>query len=490
MGSLFTLVGESAYTPKQVLPHDNTTVNYDQGQNGVASNDQLAGQMAGMIPGVQRQAAPQANQTPMGPTAQTHAATGNASTAPTSNAYLGALNGTNGYLQNQMTGTGPSVAETQLQQGEQNQVANQLAVLGSQRGGSSNALAARGAADQSAASLNALNQNAATARIAEQNNAANTLSSNELNASGQTNAANQFNATQNQNMSLANLGAVNTANAANANAANAQNLQQGSMNQQTDMQNLAAKLSQEGMNNQQIDALLQGQMAANQSNMNYNLGQNNQIIGSQEALNNLQWNQTQAYSNAATGTWNDTMSTAMDMGSLSDVNVKTGVSGGNAMMGSYLDSLEKQGAPNTTPSSGQPLMPAPAAPKSSSAGGGGGMSSMMSMFGGGGSGGGGIMSDEDTKTDISKAGDLLDHLQAYSYHYKQSVEGEQGAPPGEHVGIMAQDLQKSDEGKDLVMKGEDGVLRVPYGSPRMQEVLLAGQAYLNSRMNKIEGKRS
>ncbi len=170
-------------------------------------------------------------------------------------------------LQNQANGGGVSAADLQLKQGQDQQVASQLAMLGSQRGGAMNAgLAQNAAATQSAqaqAQLNAQmgvqraqetqaaqqalgnvagtargqsqNYNTAQAGLAQQNvlanqNAANNMAQFNTANEQQANLANaqlmqgnsQFNAGNSQAMNLANMNAVNSMG--QYNATNAQNM--------------------------------------------------------------------------------------------------------------------------------------------------------------------------------------------------------------------------------------------------------------------------
>jgi hypothetical protein len=110
--------------------------------------------------------------------------------------------------------------------------------------------------------------------------------------------------------------------------------------------------------------------------------------------------------------------------------------------------------------------------------GGGGMGSMMGGMGGGGGGmsggmptsvggasgmyggSGAMFSDRRLKTDIkpvdpAKLAELKKHLKAYSYKYLNTEHGE-----GERIGVMAQDLQKSELGRSIVFKDNDGNLKI------------------------------
>lgn len=112
------------------------------------------------------------------------------------------------------------------------------------------------------------------------------------------------------------------------------------------------------------------------------------------------------------------------------------------------------------------------------------------ILGGVGAAGAALFSDKKLKTDIEdgdqKVESFLDAMKAYSYKYKPSVEGKKGAPKGEHVSPMAQDLEKSEVGKDMVEDTPEGKV-VDYG--RGFGAMLAAQANLHERLKKLEGKK-
>lgn len=96
-----------------------------------------------------------------------------------------------------------------------------------------------------------------------------------------------------------------------------------------------------------------------------------------------------------------------------------------------------------------------------------------------------VLSDERAKENIH-AGDkdiksFLDALQAKSYTYKDASQP--GASPGAHTSVMAQDLEKSSVGKQMVMETPQGKM-VDYakGLP----AILAAQAQLNKRLEALE----
>lgn len=101
--------------------------------------------------------------------------------------------------------------------------------------------------------------------------------------------------------------------------------------------------------------------------------------------------------------------------------------------------------------------------------------------------GGFASSDEKLKTkkqDAKKqAQELLDKLSAKKFQYKKGVQGEESGK--DTFGIMAQDLEKSEIGKTLVVETPQGKAvdtRKGFGA------VLAAQAELNKRLKKLEKK--
>lgn len=94
------------------------------------------------------------------------------------------------------------------------------------------------------------------------------------------------------------------------------------------------------------------------------------------------------------------------------------------------------------------------------------------------------MSDERTKENVQKVDtkELLDKLSAVAYNYKKD------ATKDKKVGVMAQDLEKSELGKTLVVEDENGVKG--YDKDKALSAALAALADLNKRLNKLEGKKN
>lgn len=94
-------------------------------------------------------------------------------------------------------------------------------------------------------------------------------------------------------------------------------------------------------------------------------------------------------------------------------------------------------------------------------------------------------SDKDIKKDIkpNDAKDFLDKLKAYDYNYKNPEKP--GQSEGRKTGVMAQDLEKSKMGKQMVEDTPEGKMvnmAEGYGA------VLAAQANLNKRLKEIESK--
>jgi hypothetical protein len=98
---------------------------------------------------------------------------------------------------------------------------------------------------------------------------------------------------------------------------------------------------------------------------------------------------------------------------------------------------------------------------------------------------GSIFSDENAKENVQsseKIGAFVNALNEYDYSYKKDVPGVGGQS---RTGVMAQDIAKSDLGKEMVSKDEaTGYLKVD--TDKALQAALAGLAYLNK---KIEGKK-
>lgn len=105
-------------------------------------------------------------------------------------------------------------------------------------------------------------------------------------------------------------------------------------------------------------------------------------------------------------------------------------------------------------------------------------------------------SDENMKKDIKPTNQdgnklvesFMDALKSYNYKYKEDAEGAAGKknPKGEVTSVMAQDLEKSDLGKQMVQDTPSGKI-VDYAQGMAP--LFAAIAELNERTKKLEVKK-
>jgi len=96
-----------------------------------------------------------------------------------------------------------------------------------------------------------------------------------------------------------------------------------------------------------------------------------------------------------------------------------------------------------------------------------------------------MASDEDVKTARADApmGEFLGPLEAETWEYRDKERHGYGR----HTGPMAQHLQKSAVGSELVSPDERGVLRVDYDPKRVGPIMLSALGHLNDRIEKLEG---
>jgi hypothetical protein len=100
-----------------------------------------------------------------------------------------------------------------------------------------------------------------------------------------------------------------------------------------------------------------------------------------------------------------------------------------------------------------------------------------------------MFSDRRAKEKVKKADDdiddLLSKLKAYKYEYTSDAKakGKEKAPPGKHVSVMAQDLEKSKAGKALIEKHESGYKAVNYA--KALPVMLAGLGRLHAKVSSL-----
>jgi hypothetical protein len=98
-----------------------------------------------------------------------------------------------------------------------------------------------------------------------------------------------------------------------------------------------------------------------------------------------------------------------------------------------------------------------------------------------------MASDRNLKTDIKEAGrdidELLSTIKPYAYRYTDEKHGK-----GERIGIMAQDLQRSKRGRELVT-GLPGGEGLGVDVNKALSATLAGLARVNERLSAVEGRR-
>jgi len=100
-----------------------------------------------------------------------------------------------------------------------------------------------------------------------------------------------------------------------------------------------------------------------------------------------------------------------------------------------------------------------------------------------------IVSDPKKKDDVDEAVEnklrgFLDSLTAYEYEYVDPSKP--GRAPGRHTSVMADDLERTPMGKRMVVDTPDGKM-VDYA--RGFGVMLAAQASINERLERLEGKK-
>lgn len=102
---------------------------------------------------------------------------------------------------------------------------------------------------------------------------------------------------------------------------------------------------------------------------------------------------------------------------------------------------------------------------------------MMGGFGG--------MSDKNLKTDIKSfdSKEFLDSLDSYTYKFKNPAQ--LGAAEGQRYGVMAQDLEKTDAGKSIVVDTRKGKM---VDAAQGFGLVLASLSDINKRLDKLEEK--
>jgi hypothetical protein len=123
----------------------------------------------------------------------------------------------------------------------------------------------------------------------------------------------------------------------------------------------------------------------------------------------------------------------------------------------------------------------------------GSLAASAAKVAGGGGGAAGANSDVSLKENMNqseKSGsemveEFLNALKSYTYNYKDKENNGQKNPDGKVTSVMAQDLEKSKLGKQMVTEGPEGKM-VDYGQGMAP--LFAAIAELNQRTKKLEKK--
>jgi hypothetical protein len=99
-------------------------------------------------------------------------------------------------------------------------------------------------------------------------------------------------------------------------------------------------------------------------------------------------------------------------------------------------------------------------------------------------------SDERVKNDVrdgdADVRDLFGSLAAKTYRYSDDIVSSGEVTGGDRLGILAQDLERTDLGRSLVREGDDGVKRVDVG--QLAGALAAAVASQQKRLDRMEAK--
>lgn len=466
------------------------------------------------------------------------------------NSQLGLVNN----LQNTIAGNGPSLATSQLNNANAAAAASRMAANASQRGYGNSAATNRQAAYQQGAANQNNAMQSAQVRIQEQQNAQQALgqvlnsgrqqdigvNTSQGQLAQQTNLANQDaqNQFQLQNaqfqqqanvanqqyqnqFNLANTGAQNqfqlqntqnqqAVNELNANSANQfgkynmdannQFLLQKAQNQQsTNLANQEASLRQQGLNDEQIKAMLGAQIGLSQQELANKQAYEDLMVKQNLGMNDIQ---AKAYGNASqsrSGLVGGVMSGIGAAFGMSDENLKTNIkpvtldsttsslkdkqqesaNKSKADMNQLLNTFSNNNKNNTPLGAGAAnLMTGIAKFASKSNTPDTSISDARDVE----------MSDENQKDDLlsgnEKVKQFLDNLNPVTFKYKDTSLP--GTRPGTQLGILAQDMEKSDLGKQLVHNTENGKM-VDFGGAI--PALTASTALLYKEVKKLKGKK-
>ena len=96
-----------------------------------------------------------------------------------------------------------------------------------------------------------------------------------------------------------------------------------------------------------------------------------------------------------------------------------------------------------------------------------------------------LSSDKDKKKDVEKDNKIksfLDAVDPVSFEYKKP-DGQMGKTQGEHLGVIAQDIEKAPHGKSMILDTQQGKA---IDIPSAVGTLLAAAADANRRMSELE----
>jgi hypothetical protein len=350
--------------------------------------------------------------------------------------------------QNLASGVGPNPAQSMLNQQTGQNVANQAALMAGQRGASANVgLMARQAAQQGAATQQQAVGQGATMQAQQQIAGLAGLSAQQQ-AQGST-----IGAMGNTQSAIGNLGTTQVGQ------------------QQAGVSNMAAQgaqlagQQQAGIVNQANQANAQiGQLQGQQAQL---AGQAQNQVGNQLAGNQAVNAQANAIANQAN------QIAAQQIGQ-----TNSGAASAQNAQGILTNALGAQN--NATVSAQGNINNANASMANTT------MQGQQGMLGGilQGAGAAMAMSDERQKTNkehsSGRLDNMLDHLDTYSYNYKDPKFGE-----GRHTSVMAQDLEKSDIGRQAVVNTPEGKM-VDY--TQLLPAMLAANAEAHKKIKELEAQ--
>lgn len=243
-------------------------------QNAAANNAAIQAGYGQTLSGYGHGGSSLAGITHLGATTQMNAA--GIDQANSNNLLHGQLQDINA-LNMQAQGQGPSVAAEQAKQQSEANIAAQMGVIGSQRGGGNSALGLRQAQDQAAQSQQQAVQAGVMGRTQE-----------EMAARQQLTGALQGTQAQAMQGAQAQAGMQQQANQQNAGAMNQANLQQGQMNQDVQLGNLQAQLQAGQIDINQYNNMLQAQLAQSNNQLTANMNFGGTLVNENTQLQGLQ----------------------------------------------------------------------------------------------------------------------------------------------------------------------------------------------------------